>query len=124
MKVAATGVVAIMPMIRRTPVPALPQSITSSGSASPPVPTPWIDQAPSSDRVTWAPKARMAEAVASTSSPSSNPVTRVSPTVSAPKISARCETDLSPGIRAVPDSAGEAWAARGRGACGWDMLAP
>ena len=36
-------------------------------------------------------------AVASTSSPSSSPVTTVSPMHIAPKISARCEIDLSPG---------------------------
>ncbi len=40
--------------------------------------------------------ARAASAVRSTSSPSSKPVTRVSPTASRPKISARCEMDLSP----------------------------
>src|SRR5262249_9778585 len=46
--------------------------------------------------------ARIAVAVLSTSSPSSSPDMRVSPTVSAPKMRARCEMDLSPGTRARP----------------------
>ncbi len=46
MKVAVIGEVAIAPMISRTPVPELPQSITWSGSAKPPTPTPCTVQAP------------------------------------------------------------------------------
>jgi len=103
-KVAVIGVVAIVPMIRRTPVPELPQSITSAGSENPPTPTPLTDQAPSPWRVTVAPKARMADAVSSTSWPSRSPVIRVSPTAIAPKISARWLIDLSPGTAAVPFS--------------------
>ena len=61
------GVVAMQPMISRTPVPELPQSITSDGSAKPPTPTPCTDQAPGPCRSTVAPKARIAEAVSSTS---------------------------------------------------------
>ena len=41
-------------------------------------------------------------AVRSTSSPSSRPSTRVSPTESRPRIIARCEIDLSPGGRSRP----------------------
>ena len=41
-------------------------------------------------------------AVLSTSSPSSRPAIVVSPTVSAPRIRARCEIDLSPGTRTRP----------------------
>ena len=52
-----------------------------------------------------APSARQASAVRSTSSPSSTPVTRVSPTLSRPKMNARCEMDLSPGTRMRPASA-------------------
>src|SRR5262249_20825507 len=46
----------------------------------------------------------MALAVLRTSSPSSMPVMRVAPTVSAPKISARIDIDLSPGTRTRPVS--------------------
>ena len=49
----------------------------------------------------WRPSARMALPVLSTSSPSSRPEIRVSPTASAPKISARWEIDLSPGTRSA-----------------------
>ena len=45
-KVAVMSVVAIAPMTRRTPVPELPWSITSSGSWKPPTPTPSTRQAP------------------------------------------------------------------------------
>ena len=53
-------------------------------------------------RSTVAPSARMALAVLMTSSPSSRPVIRVSPTASAPRIRERCEIDLSPGTRTRP----------------------
>src|SRR3546814_5690805 len=46
--------------------------------------------------------ARMASAVAVTSSPSSRPSTRLSPTASADSIRARCEMLLSPGTVMVP----------------------
>ena len=98
------GLVAMQPMISRTPVPELPQSITSAGSAKPPTPTPSTVQAPGPVRVTVAPKACIALAVSSTSCPSSSPVISVRPTDSAPRISARCEIDLSPGTAATPES--------------------
>ncbi len=44
---------------------------------------------------------------------------RVSPRESAPRISARCDTDLSPGTRAVPARAGE-----GRAVAGWGVPDP
>ena len=100
-KVAVIGEVAIAPMISRTPVPELPQSITCSGSAKPPTPTPWTDHVPP-PRHDLGPKGAHRRAVSSTSCPSSSPVIAVSPTASAPRISARCEIDLSPGTSAVP----------------------
>ena len=72
-KTAEIGVVAIMPMTRREPVPELPKSSTSAGAARPPTPTPWTDQLPGPCCVTSAPKARMAAAVSRTSSASSRP---------------------------------------------------
>ena len=120
-KVAVIGVVAMAPMISRTPVPELPQSITPAGSAKPPTPTPWTTHSPSPTRVTSAPKARMALAVSSTSCPSSSPVIRVSPTASAPRISARWLTDLSPGTSAAPVSGPPRRAVSGWGSAEWDM---
>ena len=48
--------------------------------------------------------ARIAAAVDSTSSPSSRPEIRLSPTANALSISDRCEMDLSPGTFTVPRS--------------------
>src|SRR5262245_42538408 len=101
-KVAVTGQPPTAPMTRRQPVPELPQSSAPAGSRKPPTPTPRTRHWPSATRSTSAPSARIALPVLSTSSPSSSPDMRVSPTVSAPKISARCEIDLSPGTRARP----------------------
>ena len=50
----------------------------------------------------WRPAPAWPCAVLSTSSPSSRPEMRVVPTASAPRISARCEIDLSPGTRTRP----------------------
>ena len=102
MKVAVIGEVAIQPMIKRTPVPEFPQSMTLSGSLNPPTPTPSMVQCPIPCCSTVAPKARIAFAVSKTSCPSSKPKTSVRPTLSAPKIKDRCEIDLSPGTCASP----------------------
>ena len=102
---AVSGWLARMPSKSRAPVPALPMSITSSGSLSAPMPRPQTCQRPPASRSTSAPRARIAAAVASTSSPSSRPSMLVSPTARPPSIRARCEIDLSPGRRVVPDSA-------------------
>jgi hypothetical protein len=57
---------------------------------------------PSPFRSICAPIARMAAAVAKTSSPASKPEILLVPTASALNISARCEMDLSPGTLSVP----------------------
>ena len=68
------------------------------------MPRPATRHVPSASCVTSAPSARIAAAVRSTSSPSSSPVIRVSPTASAPNISARWLIDLSPGTLMRPAS--------------------
>ena len=101
--VAVIGQPATAPSISRQPVPELPKSSGSRrrgeaarrrrrGRCHSPAPS----------RSTRAPSARTALPVLSTSSPSSKPLIRVSPTASAPRISARCEIDLSPGTRTRP----------------------
>ena len=68
-------------------MPALPQSMISSGSENPPTPTPFTDQFPSPWSMTLAPKAAIARAVSNTSWPNNNPDILVSPTDNAPNIS-------------------------------------
>ena len=92
------------PHSSRAAVPELPMSSTSAGSTSPPTPRPATRHVPSGSCATSAPSARIAAAVRSTSSPSSSPVIRVSPTASAPNISARWLIDLSPGTAMRPAS--------------------
>ena len=96
------GDVAIAPIIKRAPVPELPQLMTLFGSANPPTPTPWIDQVPLLWFINSAPNASIARPVSMTSSPSSNPWIMVSPTDKAPSIKDRCDMDLSPGTSACP----------------------
>ncbi len=102
-KVVRIGKPAAAPMMSRAPVPELPQSMTLSGSASPPRPI--TRQRPGPRRSTSAPNARMASAVRSTSSPSSRPSIAVSPEARAARIKARWDMDLSPGARVRPLSA-------------------
>src|SRR6185312_16005604 len=118
-KTAVIGQPATAPITSRQPVPELPKSSGTGGCANPPTPTPRIDQANSPVRSTWAPSARIALAVLSTSSPSSRPEIRVSPTESAPRIKARCEIDLSPGTRTLPARGPLELACNGKGLAEW-----
>ena len=102
MKVAVIAWLATRPISSRVEVPELPMSSAVLGSSRLPTPAPWTVQTPSSPRAICAPKARIAAAVASTSSPSSRPVMRLSPTARPANISERWLIDLSPGTRIVP----------------------
>ena len=101
-KTAEIGQPATAPITSRQPVPELPKSSGAAGWAKPATPTPRTCQANGPVRSTLAPSACIDFAVLSTSSPSSRPEIRVSPTESAPRIRARCEIDLSPGTRTLP----------------------
>ena len=101
-KIAVIGQPATAPITSRQPVPELPKSSGAAGWAKPATPTPLTFQANGPVRSTLAPSACMDLAVLRTSSPSSRPEIRVSPTESAPRIRARCEIDLSPGTRTLP----------------------
>ncbi len=104
MKVAVIGCDVIKPIRSRVEVPELPMSSAADGCRSPPTPTPQTCQRPVGPRSMPAPIARNAPAVACTSSPSRSPSITVSPTASAPNISARWLIDLSPGTVTVPDN--------------------
>ena len=125
MKVAVMGWLAIRPISSRVEVPELPMSSAVCGCSRPPTPTPWTCQRlPCFSML--APIAVSAAAVASTSSPSSRPSMTVSPTASAPNISARWLIDLSPGMVTVPESGPDMARDRGSGAeagCAVMMLA-
>ena len=115
MKVAVSRWLATSPINNRVEVPLLPMSSAPDGCIRPPTPTPLTVQLPSQVRSICAPMARIAAAVASTSSPSSKPEILLSPTASALNISARCEMDLSPGTLSVPNNAPLGWKLPGLG---------
>src|SRR5580692_5126371 len=104
------GVVAIAPITRREPVPELPKSSSDLGVFQLPTLVPTTRQRPGPSAVSSAPKPRKAPAVEWTSPDSSRPEMRVSPCARAPRINARWEMDLSPGIWAMPFR-GPAWRA-------------
>ena len=89
------------PSSKRAAVPLLPQSTGSLGEVHT---APVTCHSPGPTRSTVAPSAATARPVASTSSLSSSPVIRVVPFASAPRINARCEQLLSPGMFALPDN--------------------
>ena len=76
----------------------------TAGSRKPPTPTPWTRQAPSPVRSTLGAQRPHGFAGVDHVLAFEQPGNRVSPTVSAPKISARWEIDLSPGTRTRPAS--------------------
>ena len=100
--VAEIGWPATAPIKSLTPVPAFPKSSGASGGIKPPVPTPSIVIMPASE-VMFTPSARTASSVDNTSAPINKPATFVWPMAIPPKISARCDIDLSPGISISPD---------------------
>src|SRR5579875_3629413 len=95
------GRLATQPESSRMPVPELPTSITRSGSRSWSAP-PSTVTVPSGSVCTPAPKAAMAAAVWTTSSPRERPRMRLRPLARAASSKARWDTDLSPGTRSRP----------------------
>ena len=93
----SNGWAASSPASRRMVVPELPQSSGSRAARSPAMPTP-----PMLDPSISTPSARMHDAVDWTSAPVDSPRTLLSPEAIEPRISARCEIDLSPGTLIAP----------------------
>ncbi len=96
------------PMSRRAVVPELPQSMGASGWLGPcapqPVTVPASEPSGCSSSWTSAPSARTAAMDERTSWESRTPEMCDVPSAIALKSTARCEIDLSPGTRAVPES--------------------
>ncbi len=109
MNLASKSKPAAAPIIKRVQVPLLPQSTGAAGLCHRvPVTVQW----PFPSRSTAGPKARTASAVRRTSSLSQSPWTTVVPAARPPRISARWDIDLSPGIDMSPLRSGDANASR------------
>ncbi|MDR6137521.1 hypothetical protein QE438_000825 [Pseudoxanthomonas sp. SORGH_AS 997] len=105
MSTLSKGCAASRPASRRMPVPALPQSSSAVGACSPSTPTPCTMRVDGDGVSMRTPRRSKIAAVARVSSPSRKPSTREVPSASAANITARCETDLSPGMASPPCSA-------------------
>ena len=92
------------PASRRMPVPALPQSSSPSAACRPSTPTPCTMRRDGDGVSIRTPMREKIAAVARVSSPSRKPSMVETPSASAANITARCDTDLSPGISISPCS--------------------
>src|SRR6059058_525688 len=107
-RVADTRLPARTPARRRIVVPEFAQSSGPCGVENPrgvmrsphPDASPRAGEGETGDSLT--PRLRRQATVALTSSPGGSPVITLSPSARAPRISARCAIDLSPGTRSVP----------------------
>ena len=92
---------AARPATRRMVVPELAQSIATRSLTPRSGPWPWMRRAPSCSE-TCAPRVCTAASVARTSAPPGTPLSTVVPSARAPRRSARCAIDLSPGRSSPP----------------------
>ncbi len=106
---------ATRPASRRMDVPEFPQSTGPAGRWRRPRP-PWSTTVPPAGRSTVTPMASTAAREAATSAPSERPWITEVPSASAPRRTARCEIDFSPGVRTVPTHGTPPWTTRMRGA--------
>ncbi len=106
--VVSNGCPASSPVSRRMVVPELPQSSACAAACRPRKPTPTTRAcAPAASTSMLTPSAASARAVDRLSPPRPSPVIATGPSESAPKSSARCEIDLSPGTVHRPRSGPE-----------------
>jgi len=97
------------PVISRIEVPELPRSSACAGSRRPCRPTPWTRRWVSASWSMRTPMARNAFMVLRQSSPVRKPRTSDWPSAREASITARCEIDLSPGTRTVPENEPPGW---------------
>ncbi len=101
-RVEWNGREASSPAISRRQVPALPQSITTSGSRMASTPAPWTVTTPPGAVRIRTPRCSSARRVACASSPPPMCSILLLPVAMAAKRYARCEIDLSPGTLTEP----------------------